>query len=848
MSANATTDYNNELPVGYRLEEFEIRSVLGSGGFGITYLAYDMDLKREVVVKENLPFQCAIRDSTRSVRPRTSAISDKDAFQWALNSFMREAETLSHFDHPNIVRVLRRFEANNTAYFIMPYLPGKSLKQVIEEQVTEGKAFTEPKLKELLMPLLDALEALHAEGVYHRDIKAANILLGKGHKPILIDFGAARQFISEKSHTIVESAGYTPFEQLQSHGNVGPWSDIYALAATFYTAIHGEPPPRASDRIRRDPAVKLAEVYYDVYSRPFLEALDWALRVDETERPQSVAQWREALNGAAPAGRSATPPALPKKAPAEQEEVYLPPLDPTKEPVGRPKTPLKTPPVLTPKPRQPSKPFPWGFVLKISGGVVAALLLLGIALYFAWPYIAKPGSLKVTSLPPGATVQIKDQPDAKTPANYPSLRIGKYQVTVALPNYDPVTLNIEIKEGAAYPLDPVQLNRTMGTLNLTTDTTAKDYEGTAPVTLENIPAGSYHLTVSSSGLGTHTESIDVAGHQVTKQVADLIKLNLSDDDTTPAEKALLGETAAAQLTASDKSDYVQLLTRAITSYLHYNMFPQAEEQVAALKALGQDTADQEKKIAALQDSFVKSTGEQVQDLISDGKFGAAASKIKAFGDAMGKDAEDQLTTKYQGALTAYQQQAATAIKQAQSGDPAAGYDQLKAFAENHDDDVNLQLALGDLLRKLPPDHDRLGARVTEYKDFSTQYLGSEESGEFQDMQGRLVNEYNTFNDLLAKLNRAKNGPAALTKRIGDLQDAIAENQREINHSGGGVGGALNAVASFFGSHPTTNADRRAAIAHEQTELDQDLAEQQNPQADVTGAQDEYNAFCAKVPW
>ena len=222
MSANASTEYGNELPVGYRLEEFEIKSILGSGGFGITYLALDIDLKRDVVVKENLPFQCAMRDSTRAVRPRTTASGDVDQFQWALNSFMREAETLSQFDHPNIVRILRRFQANNTAYFVMPYLPGKSLKQVIEEQVAAQEAFTEPKLKDLLHPLLDALEVLHAAGVYHRDIKAANIMLVKGHRPILIDFGAARQVISEKSHTIVESAGYTPFEQLQSHGHVGP--------------------------------------------------------------------------------------------------------------------------------------------------------------------------------------------------------------------------------------------------------------------------------------------------------------------------------------------------------------------------------------------------------------------------------------------------------------------------------------------------------------------------------------------------------------------------------------------------------------------------------------------------
>ncbi len=113
------------------------------------------------------------------------------------------------------------------------------------------------------------------------------------------------------------------------------------------------------------------------------------------------------------------------------------------------------------------------------------------------------------------------------------------------------------------------------------------------------------------------------------------------------------------------------------------------------------------------------------------------------------------------------------------------------------------------------------------------------------MEGHLVNEYNTYNDLLSKLNRARNGPAALSNRIQELQDEIAGNQHKLSH-GDGVGGAFNAVTSFFGA--TTNADRRAMISHEQAELDQDLAEQQNPQGDVASAQDEFNAFCARVPW
>jgi serine/threonine protein kinase len=835
MSANST-EYSNELPVGYRLEEFEIKSILGSGGFGITYLAQDVDLKREVVVKENLPFQCAVRDSTRSVRPRTSATDDHNQFDWALKSFMREAETLSQFDHPNIVRILRRFEANNTAYFVMPYLPGKSLKQVIDEQVTKGEAFTEPKLKELLNPLLDALSLLHASGVYHRDIKAANILLVKGHRPILIDFGAARQIISEKSHTIVESAGYTPFEQLLTDGNVGPWSDIYALAATFYTAIHGEPPPRASDRMRRDPIVKLADNYSDVYSRPFLEAIDWALHPDETQRPQSIEQWREALNGTA----VAKPPALPPK-----KEAVKPPTPP---------------PAPIPAP-VPPKPFPVKLVGTLVGAAAAAMAVLAIALHFMWPLFAKPGSLHVTSDPAGATVQIKGQPDATTPADFPTLRIGKYNVTFSAPGYDPSTATVDIKEGQCAPLN-AELKRTYGTLVLQTvptrvsyrlieknDSNAKELRGSTPATLADLPSGSYQMTLSVGSLGSHTVTFDIPGHQTVTRTDDLIKLSVAGDASGPAAQAFLCQIPPTQLDANAKNDYAALLNQSIGSYLRYNMFPQADAAADALKKSGQDTAAQEKKIADSRDSFQRQTSGQISDLIGDQKFGAASSRLKALQETLLPDQYSALESKFQPQLAAYQQQSADAIKQAQSGDAATGYTQLASFGDQHPDDVQVQIALGKLLTQMAPDHDRLGQRIAVYQKFILQYLGTSEASDFQQMQAHLQSEFNTYNDLSEKLNAAKGGPSGLAHRIQVLQNQIADNQSKIA-AGQNVDQAVNAFTGLFGQHVhvTSAAERQAAIQREQAELDRDQVALQNYQSNSAQAQSDFDAFCAKVPW
>lgn len=265
--------------------KYRIEKVLGSGGFGITYKAFDNDLKCDVVIKENLPSTFAYRDSSNSVRPRTSIDEDRDNFEWSLTSFMKEAETLAKFDHEAIVRIKDFFKENGTAYFVMPYIEGESLDSVIKT----GGQFSDPQIKSILESLLSALGSIHEKNIFHRDIKPANILMTQ-RGPILIDFGAARQKISKKSLTVIESVGYTPFEQLQSKGNVGAWSDLYGLAATFYKVITGKTPPKVNDRIRNDPYEDLTgnQSLSKKYSNSLLTTLDSAMSIEEEDRPQSA--------------------------------------------------------------------------------------------------------------------------------------------------------------------------------------------------------------------------------------------------------------------------------------------------------------------------------------------------------------------------------------------------------------------------------------------------------------------------------------------------------------------------------------------------------------------------------
>ena len=845
-----TTEFGHELPIGYRLEEFEIKSILGSGGFGITYLAKDVDLKREVVVKENLPFQCALRDSTRSVRPRTSSEGDRNQFEWALQSFLREAETLSRFDHPNIVRVLRRFEANNTAYFVMPYLPGKSLKQVIEEQVAKDQGFTEQRLKDLLYPLLDALEALHQEGVYHRDIKAANILLVTGHRPILIDFGAARQVISEKSHTVVESAGYTPFEQLQSHGNVGPWSDIYSLGGTFYTAIHGEPPPRASDRMRRDPIVNLSTEYGDHYSKPFLQALDWALRVDETERPQSVAAWREAFRtGIVPFAATASP--------SGTTGVQNLPVNPSAT-VVPPPTPMPAP---APK-KVDAAPFPWMFLGKIIGSVFGALLGLGVAWHFLQPLFVTPGSLVVNADPSTATVKISGQAPQPVPASFPRLRVGSYQVTISAPGYDPVSRTIEIKEGQAFPWQPVQLQRAHGSLNLTgvpphasyslspaSGNDAKEYHGRLPATLANIPAGAYTLSLSSGDLQSGAIPLQVDPHRTTTSNQDLIKAGVSQGADPAVASALTGQGSPSQLNDAQRKSYDALSTQVIDSYLHYHLFPQAAAQIAVLAKLGENTQTQQAAFDQARQAYETTGTDQIRSLLARGQFGATQSKIDEMSEQLGTDAGARLRSEFQPQLDAYMQKEQGAIQAASTGNPAQGYAQLSTFVQQYPDDIPAQLALADLSRQLPPDHDRLSMELKNLRSLSTQDLDTDQASKIQEAQAAHQNELTTYDSLLEKLNEAKQGTGPSSARIAQLERRIGENRRQIA-VGDNVNTAVNAVTGLFGQHVhvETTADREAAIERDQAEIARLQAAQQASATGSDAAQRAFDDFCQHVPW
>ena len=297
------SDNPSALPAGTRLGEFELLSLLGVGGFGIVYLAFDHALEREVAVKEYMPASLAGRTETMHVSLRSQG--DADTFALGLRSFVNEAKMLARFDHPSLLKVHRFWEANGTAYMAMPVMRGQTLKEV---RAGMGHAPDEAWLREMLTPLLGAIEKLHSEGVYHRDIAPDNIQIGPEGLPVLLDFGAARRVIGDKSQTLtaILKPAYAPIEQYAEAGSVkqGPWTDIYALGATLHYLLLNRPPPPATARAIHDEASGLSIEHCPGCSEDFLRTIDWMLAPRPLDRPQSVPALREVLEGhAAPPRR-----------------------------------------------------------------------------------------------------------------------------------------------------------------------------------------------------------------------------------------------------------------------------------------------------------------------------------------------------------------------------------------------------------------------------------------------------------------------------------------------------------------------------------------------------------------
>lgn len=290
------------LQPGHEIEGLKIRGVLGTGGFGVVYKAWDLQLQREVALKEYFPDALAQRTNTAWVQARNP--DRQDVFDAGMRSFVNEARLLAQFDHPALLKVFRFWEGNGTAYMEMPYYKGVTLKA--HRKSTRG-AMDLLRIRDLIVPLCEALEVLHSQNCIHRDVSPDNVLLlDDKATPILLDFGAARRTVRQtsQSFTVMLKSGYAPIEQYAelSHYQQGPWTDVYGLAALTHFLIRGHAPPPAVGRMIYDDYQPLSEEFQRAghgdqtgASLSFLAAIDAGLRVEPEARPQSISAFKRSL-------------------------------------------------------------------------------------------------------------------------------------------------------------------------------------------------------------------------------------------------------------------------------------------------------------------------------------------------------------------------------------------------------------------------------------------------------------------------------------------------------------------------------------------------------------------------
>ena len=297
---NVVNAVTRDLCSGFKILWYQIESVLGRGGFGITYLARDENLGQLVAIKEYLPFAFAARSGDSTVQPISA--EKQNIFSIGLKRFMSEAQMLAKFKHPSIVRVLSVFKHNNTGYMVMEYERGETLSSVYKRK----KKLKQHELEDIFYPIIDGLSYVHKAGFIHRDIKPSNIYIRSDGSPVLIDFGAARQSIDSvtKSLTSMFSVGYTPFEQYHhSSDKQGPWTDVYALCATMYQGITGEKPQESTIRgmallhHEPDPYKPLSKLGIKSYTPAFLQTIDRALMLRIYDRPQTLDDFLGMLKG-----------------------------------------------------------------------------------------------------------------------------------------------------------------------------------------------------------------------------------------------------------------------------------------------------------------------------------------------------------------------------------------------------------------------------------------------------------------------------------------------------------------------------------------------------------------------
>ncbi|ORM79370.1 MULTISPECIES: serine/threonine protein kinase [Pantoea] len=445
MSANEN-HIPNALPAGYRFNEFEIRDVVGGGGFGIVYRAWDHQLERFIAIKEYMPQSLAVRAADMSLELRGERF--QKLFNAGRNSFIQEARLLARFNHPGLLHVLRFWEENGTAYMGTLFYSGMTLKAW---QASQSDAVDEAWIRRLLPPLFGAINTIHTAGYLHRDISLDNIQIQDNQLPVLLDFGSARKEIGNLSDEteIMLKPGFAPIEQYSEEGEVeqGPWTDIYALGAVLHTLITGHAPPVSVVRCIEDNYQPLAVTRPEGYSLPLLHAIDCALAMKPQDRPQTIDAFAQLID-----------------LPVSDAEALSTPLPVVALPAGLPETAAEPePPLVAVNPAAAAAEPIAGSAAgrRVSPGIVAlaAVALLAVGLV-VWQTVRHSETPPVAAAPEAAAPAATKVPAAA--ASTPAIAT----IYLQLHSGESVVLNGEVQDVKAASSGFASLNLAAGSYRL----------------------------------------------------------------------------------------------------------------------------------------------------------------------------------------------------------------------------------------------------------------------------------------------------------------------------------------------------------------------------------------------
>lgn len=469
-SSSLLASHANCLPIGTVVSDFEIVGLVGEGGFGIVYLARDNSLDRTVALKEFMPASFAGR--VDGVRVAVRAANQRATFDAGLQSFIKEAKLLAKFAHPALVEVYRFWEANGTAYMAMRYYAGETLRQRLQRM---PQGFDEEAIAQIMAPIFDAIEMLHREQVFHRDIAPDNIMLTDNDRPVLLDFGSARRIIGDGTQalTTVLKPGYAPIEQYVDDGTLkqGAWTDVYALGGVLYHMATGKAPLQAVSRMITDPLPKISELMGDAFSERFSDAVARAMAMRVEDRVQSVRELRDLLGWTVAPSLTITLPKAPKPVTAQ-----TPAADATVAATG-PAPPLPvTVPVAAPQMEAPEPELqadadtasyrPQAETPAWNRGVAAVVagVLLAAGGGLAWYQSGRPASPVATASPTPAAAPatapaappVAPSPAAPpVPAAEPAVAVAAAPAVVAPPVARTGVLNLSVVPWGSVAIDGV---------------------------------------------------------------------------------------------------------------------------------------------------------------------------------------------------------------------------------------------------------------------------------------------------------------------------------------------------------------------------------------------------------